>query len=100
MWLRIENLYIPLTRWLFLTFLNQFTMTDYTDLFESILSAKENGNHKFALNQFRKLNDDQRKRFFDFCEDLLYYDAADAGCSTFMADDIYPYFLTPSYSIL
>ena len=75
-------------------------MTDYTDLFESILLAKENGNHKFALNQFRKLNDDQRKRFFDFCEDLLYYDAADAGCSTFMADDIYPYFLTPSYSIL
>jgi len=75
-------------------------MNDYHDLFESILLAKENGNHKFALAEFSKLNDDQRKRFFDFCEDYLYYDATDADCKNFMADDIHPYFLTPSYSIL
>ena len=75
-------------------------MNDYHDLFESILLAKENGNHKFALAEFGKLNNDQRRRFFDFCEDYLHYDSADAGCKTFMADDIYPYFLTPSYSIL
>lgn len=75
-------------------------MTDYHDLFESILLAKENGNHKFALAEFSKLNDDQQKRFFDFCEDYLYYDSADFGCPTFMADDILPYFLNPSHSIL
>ncbi len=75
-------------------------MTDYHDLFESILLAKENGNHKFATAEFSKLNDDQQKRFFDFCEDYLHYDAMDADAKTFMADDIYPYFLTPSYLTL
>jgi len=75
-------------------------MTDYYDLFESILLAKENGNHKFARGKFQELTTDEQKRFFDFCEDYLYHDAIDAGSSTFMADDIYPYFLTHSYSIL
>ena len=75
-------------------------MNDYFDLFESILLAKENGNHKFARLQFGQLTADEQRRFFDFCEDYLHYDAMDAGAKTFMTDDIYPYFLTPSYSTL
>jgi hypothetical protein len=68
-------------------------MIDRQEFFESIMMDVEGDNRKAAREKFNTLTTDERERFFDFCEDYLYYDAIDAEFPDYMQNDIRPYFL-------
>lgn len=68
-------------------------MIDRQEFFESIMMDVESDNSKAAREKFNTLTADERERFFDFCEDYLYYDAIDAEFPDYMQNDIRPYFL-------
>jgi len=65
-----------------------------TSVFDYILELKRLGFNDEARAYFNGLPRLTKDRFFDYCQDLFHYDAADADCPDFMEADIYPFFLS------